>query len=252
MVADSVLSGLPKCGSLILKIDGGYIMTISKLALVATAVLGLGATTVQAQETVDWNGFYAGIFGGMASGNTKVEFRGPTVPPGASADTDLSGLFGGVAVGFNYQLPQGLVVGLEADIAKTDISGAGDLLGPTFPINGEVSSTASLRGRVGYAVDRFLPFATAGLAIAHTNQGFPFVGPALAPAFSLQDGNLYGWTVGAGVEYAVTDAISIKAEYRYSQYDGSNSASILGGGPDDSIASSFKTHDVRLGVNYRF
>lgn len=226
-------------------------MTISKLALIATAALGLGVTAVQAQDTVDWNGFYAGVFGGLASGNSKIEFRGPTVPPGAIAETDLSGLFGGVAVGFNYQLSQGLVVGLEADIAKTDISGASDWLGPFLPINGEVSSTASVRGRVGYAVDRFLPFATAGLAIAQTNQGIavPIAGPI--PTFSLQDGNLYGWTVGAGVEYAVTDAISIKAEYRYSQYEGSKSAGFIAG-PDDTIASTFKTHDVRLGLNYRF
>jgi outer membrane immunogenic protein len=58
-----------------------------------------------------------------------------------------------------------------------------------------------------------------------------------------------GWTVGAGLEYAVTENISAKAEYRYSQFDGSDKTSPAVGGTEKA---SFHTHDVRIGLNYHF
>lgn len=224
-------------------------MTISKLALIATAALGLGVTAVQAQDSVDWNGFYAGVFGGGTAGNGQyvANFFDGVGFVEMFTDADISGLFGGVALGVNYQLQQGIVVGAEADIAAASISGTNFLGGPGFPISGDINATASLRGRVGFAVDRFLPFATAGIALAHTAQSIPFPLDEF-----LQDGMLLGWTIGAGAEYAVTDAISVKAEYRYSQYKGSQATPFFFPGDGSDAKTTFATHDVRLGLNYRF
>lgn len=231
-------------------------MKLSKLCAISLVVVAAGSTATLAQETVDWNGFYAGVFGGYAGGTSNLTLSPPGGAPGVpvSASGDIGGLFGGLTLGVNYQLQQGFVVGAEADIGVADISGnSAFAAGPglAFPLTTEVSTQGSLRGRVGYAVDRFLPFATAGLAVGHIRQGINTgIGGGGAGVVDIVNETTIGWTVGAGVEYAVTDAISVKAEYRYSQFDSGTDTAIVFGGADSN--TTFSTHDVRIGVNYRF
>jgi outer membrane immunogenic protein len=234
---------------------------MNKLALMAisAASLALSSGAVHAQETVDWSGFYAGVFGGYTGGNSTLLISPPAGIPvdPISASGDIGGLFGGAALGVNYQVGQGFVIGAEADIGISDIVGTGslELAVPGFgvPVTTEVSTLASVRGRVGFAVDRFLPFATAGLAIGHVKQSINIgaAGGGGLGAFELANQTVFGWTIGAGLEYAVTEAISVKAEYRYSRFDGKETASIIMPGAGSST-TSFSTQDVRLGVNYRF
>ena len=215
---------------------------------------GLGCATVQAQEVYDWNGFYAGVFGGYNTGDVNYEVIDPTGTAFFYGNPEINGLFGGADVGVNYQFENGFVIGAEADVAAGSTEGASIMydaatgLPANASIRGTVSPMASVRARAGFAVDRFLPFVTGGVALAQTN--FEYVASGAVPFVlpGLNDVQL-GWTVGAGVEYAVTENISAKAEYRFSQFGGSEKAAPALGGTEKA---AFHTHDARIGLNYHF
>ena len=99
---------------------------------------------------------------------------------------------------------------------------------------------ASLRGRVGYAFDRALIFATGGVAFTDASAESDDFG-----GFNLDaDDSLTGWTIGAGGEYAFTDNWIGRVEYRY--YDFSN------GSLDDLGDVDLGTNTLTVGVGYKF
>ena len=61
------------------------------------------------------------------------------------------------------------------------------------------------------------------------------------------DKTLTGWTVGTGVDYAATDNVLLRLEYRYTDFG--NKDFDLG---NTATRGSFKTNDIRLGVAYKF
>ncbi|MDB5651272.1 MAG: hypothetical protein JWL62_2792, partial [Hyphomicrobiales bacterium] len=156
-----------------------------------------------------WTGFYLGLNGGGGEARFKRDglFNVNTVHDSRTA----SGYFGGVQAGYNYQIGQ-IVVGLEADIQasrfrKTDLNSVA-----TY----DVRSFGTVRGRVGYAFDRALVYATGGFAFgnlrynANTNG---YVGSASK--------TVSGYTAGVGAEYAITSNWSVKAEYLHIWLNGS-------------------------------
>ena len=80
-------------------------------------------------------------------------------------------------------------------------------------ISGNIDVQGSIRGRVGYAFDRVLLYATGGVAFAGINGSIstPF-------GYDSASTTRVGWTVGGGLEYAITNNWSVRAEYRYAQF----------------------------------
>ena len=173
----------------------------------------------------NWTGFYAGLDAGYSWGN--VDASSPAV-----SNFDADGFLLGAFAGYNYQFGS-IVAGGEADIEWTNADGDSD--GDSFL---EKNWQGSLRGRVGYAIDRFMLFGTAGLAIAD------FDGDASAALDGHDSGTELGWTVGAGVDVAVTDNIFVRGEYRYADY-----GKVISNGGQHL---DFNDHTVRLGVAYKF
>ena len=102
--------------------------------------------------------------------------------------------------------------------------------------------TGSLRGRIGYAFDPVLVYATGGLAVARVNA-------------NISNGGSYsdtyaGWTVGAGIEAAVTEALSAKVEYTYADYGTKTAPAGTLGGNAGTVAPT--SHFVKFGLNYHF
>jgi outer membrane immunogenic protein len=230
-------------------------MLKSRLMALLCIAAGLGSANAQAQEVNDWSGFYAGVFGGFNAGDVNYDIISPTGTALYYGNPEINGLFGGADAGVNYQLDNGFVVGAEADIAASSTEGAAQMYDAATgslahsTVQKTVNSMASLRARAGFAVDRFLPFVTGGVALAQTS--FENVVTGSTPPFTLpglEDVQL-GWTVGAGLEYAVTENISARAEYRFSQFDGSEKASPALSGNEKA---AFHTHDARIGLNYHF
>ncbi len=184
-----------------------------------------------------WGGVYVGINGGYGWGTSdwsSAVTAGSPKPRG--------GLLGGT-LGYNVQTG-GLVWGLEADLdyswAKgTDTAGIGVCAAPGCETRNTYLATG--RGRLGFAADRWLPYITGGAALG---------GVKMSPNNGLsQTKGKFGWTLGGGVEYAVTGAWSIKAEYLYVDL-GRTTCSAATCGIDTDV--KFKDNVVRTGLNYRF
>jgi outer membrane immunogenic protein len=179
-----------------------------------------------------WSGFYLGVNGGWGFGRSAWD----------STDTfDTSGGVVGGTIGYNYQIGQA-VVGLEGDIDWADINGTTT----TFCTLGcKTSDTwlSTVRGRLGYAADRFMPYITGGAAFGNIN--------ATTPGFAGGSATNAGWTVGGGLEFAIAGHWTAKAEYLYVDLGSFNCGLNCGGGlVTDNV--SFRTNLVRGGINYRF
>jgi outer membrane immunogenic protein len=210
-----------------------------------------------------WTGFYiGGNVGGLWSHDTVDASGGYDFGSSSiTSDTrDPSGVVGGVQAGYNYQF-QSFVVGAEGDLdwsgAKSEFSYPGYF---DFDSTAAASHSASLpffadlRGRVGYAFDRFLPYVTGGVVFADvTNKLSDPGGGIVIPVYpiSLGRGGATGWTIGGGAEYAIDSHWSVKAEYLYMQFPDVTKTWNSGKGFE-----SFKFKDeaeiARLGLNYRF
>ncbi|MBU1175927.1 MAG: porin family protein [Alphaproteobacteria bacterium] len=192
---------------------------------------------VYADPVLDWTGFYAGVLGGYGFGDT-------TLSGGQSAGIPTNGLLGGVTVGGNMQYDQ-FVYGVESDLAWNGQSGSATCgaatCGADFDWNG------SLRARAGYAFDPVLVYATGGLAVAGINTN---VAPAPGGTTGTHSATYFGWTVGGGLEAAITEQLSAKTEYAYSHF-GDQIA------PAGTLASTATTvspssHTVKVGLNFRY
>ncbi len=244
-----------------------------------------------------WSGFYvglnagAGFRGGNNGRGDRVFDNGggapvdPLLIAGINADlalvgrgSDDTGFTGGAQIGYNWQFGA-LVFGVEADINYLDrgkgdrgytilnLAGTGldlDVLG-----NGRGSDYfGTLRGRIGYAFDRTMIYATGGLAYSDggNRRGSAFVsdpgaGGAIVATYNARGSSSdWGYAIGAGVEHAFTNNWSAKLEYLYVDLDRGGSqryTSVGAGAPFDNITGVRRgddsgTHIVRVGLNYRF
>jgi len=178
-----------------------------------------------------WSGFYLGVNGGGAFGRSNWDSAG---------GFDISGGLVGGTIGYNYQIGRG-VVGLEGDVDWADISGTTTTL---CAAGCQTSDTwlSTVRARFGYAADRFMPFVTAGGAFGDIRTSTPgFAGNSTTNA---------GWTVGAGLEFALAGNWTAKAEYLYVDLGKFNCGLGCGALTTDNV--SFTTNIVRAGINYRF
>ena len=109
----------------------------------------------------------------------------------------------------------------------------------------------TVRGRLGYAMDRFLVYGTGGVAFAGVTGN---VSNVEGSGDDRDDDSTYtGWTIGAGAEYAVTDMISLKAEYQYADF-GSEDFNFgdVGGAGDLLAEGDLQMHMVKVGFNVNF
>jgi outer membrane immunogenic protein len=250
-----------------------------------------------------WTGFYVGLNAGYSWNNNDLTYgfqtfdwwTGNDIWTGypRSADVNSDGFTGGAQAGYNYQFGA-FVVGEEADIqyvdgqktwnyANSGTFGPGPLVpGPLVGEDYTLALTAksgidwlgTLRARVGYAADRFLIYATGGLAFGNSDSSATILGTTTGAAGGAAgSGRTYfanwngsdsdtsvGYAIGGGVEYAFTDNWTVKAEYLYYNL-GSNTYQPLGYWNEGdgnisnrvpSIKSEIDGSLLRLGVNYKF
>jgi outer membrane immunogenic protein len=194
-----------------------------------------------------WTGSYVGISGGGAWGSAVVrnEITGADQTP--RIDLDAGGIVG-VTGGFNIQNGNG-VLGFEGDISATSKKGSAFEFPPNAAFNNEVKERwlSTFRGRIGYAQDNWLFYATAGGALANVEASI------FAPAGTISDQQWHwGWTAGGGVEVKLSQDWSAKVEYLYV---GLQDKSYFNPAPSPVFPSNQRLHIddhiVRVGVNYK-
>jgi outer membrane immunogenic protein len=202
--------------------------------------------SVRAGET-DWTGFYVGLNTGYSFGHSDANYTVPELSA-FSIDSNPSGWSGGFQVGANYQLENRIVFGIEGEFSYVDASDtiydsmSHELRGrPNNSIKTSSDYAGTVRARLGYAVGRFLPYLTAGIAGANAKVSATD-GPLSESDF------LVGWTIGAGVEYALNKNWSIRTEYLH--VDLGRHTWFAGKLWEASSQSTSET--VRFGVNYKF
>jgi opacity protein-like surface antigen len=243
---------------------------------------------VKAMGTVipptNWTGFYVGGFLGMAYGKTDIQFVGD--PLGASTNPRVMGALGGGQIGYNYQLQNNWVLGVEGDLGAANLHGSktcGTGVGGDFPdpqigfspafmnCQNVVNWMATAAARVGYSWGRTLYYVKAGGAWADDTvnvscdfgplngktggvQNGNALGPcrnqlgALTDGFSTS-GHRSGWLLGYGTEFDLGNNWSAKAEYDYIDF-GSRTA--LASDGLTVLRDSGAISQVKIGVNYRF
>ncbi|WP_127143672.1 outer membrane protein [Pelagibacterium montanilacus] len=233
-------------------------MTVFKTTLLATAAVFALGTAAHAADPIlpaptpiapapalahDWSGIYLGINAGFGSGTTYAEDDDAYDFGGISQNAfdDISGFLGGVQAGANFQADM-FVLGIEGDIQLSTMS-------QTVTTNTPNEATMSLdyfgtvRARAGVALDNVMPYLTGGIAYGGGTLDAEDTG------LNASDSQTHvGWTVGGGVEVAMDESVSFKAEYLYtdlgkSDYD-------VGSSNDSNIG--FKFHTIRAGVNFHF
>lgn len=210
---------------------------MKKLILLTAAVAFSGASAALAADAVEqipqapvavetvvpsftWDGAYIGILGGYGWGNGDA---------GALGSQDFDGGRLGAFVGYNWAMSNGFVIGLEGDVNydwnENDYAGG-------FDAGSDWSG--SVRGRVGYAWDRTLLYAAGGWTATN---GY-VEGPGVDSSETFN-----GWTIGAGVDYAFTDNMFGRLEYRYNDFGDQD----VGG-----INTDFDQHVVNVGLAVKF
>jgi outer membrane immunogenic protein len=217
---------------------------MKKLLLASAAIFAFGvasatAADIQRQQAMpakapvyvvpvyNWTGAYVGIYGGGGWG--RSDFSTPL----STGSFDLSGGVAGATLGYNYQIGQA-VVGIEGDGGWSNIRGSALCGGTSCETRNNWLGT--VRGRLGFAADRFMPYVTGGAA-------FGDIKTSVAGLGSATDTKV-GWTVGGGVEAALAGPWTAKVEYLY--------VDLGRGGTIAGANARFDSHIVRAGINYRF
>jgi outer membrane immunogenic protein len=224
-----------------------------------------------------WTGFYIGLNAGYNWGNNDLTLYANPVyaayfPTGVKTDSD--GFTGGIQAGYNWQMNQ-FVLGVEGDWVWLDSGKTGSATiaypsgypgagvgGASVTSTGKIGSDwlATLRARVGYAMDRWMIYGTGGLAWGNVSSSSSlsasYINAAGVSTLDLwqgkNDDTRFGWTLGAGVEYAITNNFTTKLEYLY--YDlGSKNYAVVGGTlPAAAARAKMDGNIIRAGLNYKF
>ena len=191
----------------------------------------------------NWTGFYLGGHVGYGGGSF-----GPGTNPlplqGVFFPHSITGLIGGYQAGYNFQLPNNLVFGAEADVSFKSTLDRPKLVPAPFNTTFDYSATA--RGRIGYAFGTLLPYVTGGVAWARTHVDINDVD---GNVLSSRGRTHLGWTAGAGVEYAADARWSAKLEYGYIDLGAPDlwAADV----PLPDVRVDPKIHTVKVGLNYK-
>src|SRR5271166_2887048 len=237
-----------------------------------------------------WTGFYIGLNAGgiFTSGSRSISFSNPAVDAFLGADepgglgSGQSGFIGGGQAGYNWQTGA-FVLGVETDFDGTSLSKStnfvspgfagvgvpGGLLGDTLSVHAKASLDwlGTTRARLGFVAtpdNRLMIYATGGVAYAGGSANFNVFDATQGLALSGNpSSSRVGWTIGAGVEYALTNNWTIKGEYLYADLGSSRFSTAAAAFP---VASNLAAFDglyatgkinynasiFRAAVNYKF
>ncbi len=189
----------------------------------------------QAPEEFSWTGFHLGVnAGGVKMHTPEKSFKGVKYPMAA---------IGGIQGGYDHQFGQ-FVLGLEGDANFSS--------GPVIKegaFKSSVNQMFTVRGRAGYAVDRALIYATGGYANMSLKLNKAAKAGLTADELKAAKESRSGWTVGGGLEYALTDNLSARGEYLYVNMPKQKKTDVDG---DRYTVPKATFSVVRAGLNYKF
>ncbi|WJW80360.1 porin [Bartonella sp. TP] len=245
--------------------------------ITAVSLLALGAATqanaadvimhrhvapvvvVKPVDTFSWAGLYLGAQGSFQWAKHDIRTGAANLPMLA---IKKDGAGAGLMAGFNSNLKNGAVLGIETDILWNKIhnhfvilTGAtGTTALKTIAGAFDEKWSGATRIRLGFAQGKLLPFLAGGIAYAKilTSGVAASAGENASLAITHRAENLVGWTAGAGIDYAVADNLLLRLEYRYNDFGKKNLPVTVSGTPVLFYNIEHRSHDARLAVAYKF
>ncbi len=193
----------------------------------------------------DWSGLYFGGHVGYSRGSSQVALGDPDP---TSFRKSFGSLSGGVQAGYNRVLPSRLLLGVEADLSFLNALSADELAWfrttPDTDIAEKVEIMGTLRGRIGYAFDHWMVYATGGFA---WSLGRFIQTPGVVDETDRVLHLHTGWAAGAGTEVAIAPSWTLRLEYLYLNFG--NADVVFPSGA--TAGSSYDIHTARMGLNYK-
>lgn len=206
-----------------------------------------------------WTGLYVGGQVGYEFGKSNAFASAGNRVGLSAANVNANGVIGGAHVGYNFSTQSlgfgnfgglgagGLVLGVEGDVDGSNYK-SNYLLGAVSDATRQ-DIQGSVRGRLGVAFDRFMVYGTGGAAFGDLKNSY------VNTINGLSDNSSHtrvGYTVGGGIEYAITNNFSLRAEYRYTDY-GTFTENLAGSTAGGLNVRHHETNNrVQGGFSYRF
>lgn len=223
----------------------------TKNLIIATLVAFSGISAAKAADAIqyqdpapaatvsafNWRGAYLG--GQIGYGWGKSRYNSIL----NNAELKPNGFLGGVYAGYNFDLANNIILGVDADVTYNNLKKDEFIESAEFET--KLKWSGAIRARAGYATDRFLPYISGGVAFGQIHNDYGI--PAIDSHYSDKE-TLTGWTIGAGVDYAATDNVILRLEYRYTDYGRKE----FDFGGTEGVPYKLKTNEVRLGIAYKF
>lgn len=262
--------------------------TIAACWLASGAALAADNRAAPTSAAYDWTGVYVGVHvgGGWQTTSFADPSAGPIMfnccflignvnTPGPIPDGNGSSILGGVQAGWMYQVAR-LVIGAEFDWSATSLKSSGTTSFTTIAAGNFSNDTysektdwiATSTATVGIARDAWLLYSKAGAAFADDKYGINiagsgtfFGGPVPFSFSSTVNKIVPGWTVGAGIRYALGQSLLVSAEYDYLNFgsktpnlSGAFTAAPTGVNTAAAFTPGFNQgiSEVKLGIDYKF
>lgn len=216
----------------------GFVITALSICL-GTSALASGPMAPHSASPFIWTGGYAGLSLAVPMGNTA--WYNNTTP---NALVSWENLQGTLVLGYDRQ-EGNLVYGAAVDatfgtMSALDTANVSLACGVFAGCTSALTDLYRLRGRVGMARGNPLFYGTAGFASGYFTGSTPGLGVHGA-------GRMQGYSAGFGIEHAMSEHLTLTAEYLYTDL---GSIALPTGCGVCWTAVSFGT--VRLGGNFRF
>ena len=235
-----------------------------KILFAAAALIAAPAVAHAADATpqpIVWTGPYVGVHvGGVSQGGSLSLAPSGDSPADAAINPDLGGISfrGGLLAGYNLQVAPNVIAGIEGDIGfgkvhSTVVSAKADVPMSVWYADNHLSEKINghIRARLGWASGSLLAYAAAGVAISDSTINVIGVCP---PDIYTTSGSrtLFGYSIGAGADYALSKKVIVRTEYIYDGY-GHQSEDVGSGPPDywQNRELNLATHTFRVAVIYK-
>ena len=229
-----------------------YLLTTAALALLSNTAFAADLMGEADRPAIDWTGAYVGLdLGGAWHDGSSETLTNVAIHSFDDFDDVLGGgggLLAGIHAGYDVQYGNlvmgGVVEAALANIDETFDDGANDVL-----VESQIDYVAAAKVRFGYAVDRMLFYGTVGGAM--TNYEI-VVTDRIDDRTGAIDQTLYGYVLGGGAEYAMTENVSVRLDYSFHDFGSQrydfNDVNI--DFEDEDVGLTLQT--FKLGISYRF
>jgi len=242
---------------------------VALLSMAALGAVSANAADMPVKEPVykappppivyNWAGFYVGIEGGYAWGNsTATDVTGYNAA-GSNFSYDPDGGVGDIYAGYNFQFDP-FIVGIEGEVGYFGLDGSAQYP-PLVGVRTAADSVAAtdggwygaITGRVGWFYENFLFFAKGGYAITGIKSSFTDTDPTGTTLVSGTDtSNRDGWTVGGGIEYMFWQNWIARLEYAYYDFGTASHTATSSGGATFVFDHKLSASVIKAGIAYKF